>query len=238
MPPRNRQRQRVFTQPPADLPADDPYGDAPPPTPAAGEGKATAAVQDTSEPRTDAKKRAKPASRKSAEEKTPLPVPASGGSGVGTAARARTSGGAIHQVQLYIPAALHQAIADYKAEHWRGNEAPTYAQLSVWACEDHREEVLERAVKVHQLRHGSTTDVRGDRAPRGTRRARPQVPIGPRYSPGDAQFLEQMAAAAGPIDDVPVKRTTLVAAALAVAVKHEPTIRQEPAAEPEDEFFG
>lgn len=234
MPPRNRQRAKVFVQPPADLPDDDPYGDAPPPTPV-GEGQTETPPTPAPSTPEKPKKRSKPAQKKPPTEtaaKAPRAADKPGPASASVSVKDKV------QVQLYIPAALHQAIADYKAEHWRGNEAPTYAQLSVWACEDHRQEVLERAVKIHQLRHGSTGDVRGDRAPRGTRRARPQVPIGPRYSPGDERFLEEMAAAAGPVDGDPVKRTTLVAAALAVAVKHEPTVREEPAAEPEDEFFG
>lgn len=238
MPPRNRQRAKLFVQPPADLPDDDPYGDVPPPAPApVGEGQPETPPTPAAAPSAPEKpkKRTKPAQKKPpAAPAAKAPSPADTPSPASAAVPVKDK----VQVQLYIPAALHQAIADYKAEHWRGNEAPTYAQLSVWACEDHRQEVLERAVKIHQLRHGSTGDVRGDRAPRGTRKARPQVPIGPRYSTGDERFLEEMAAAAGPVDGDPVKRTTLVAAALAVAVKHEPTIREEPTAEPEDEFFG
>lgn len=244
MPPRNRQRAKnLFVQPPADLPEEDPYGDAPAPPPAGDSSPQEPAEPAPAPAPAAARKPRRSAATKKAATKSQAAPPAGEGapgdqSGATTSTSESVPGKEKVQVQLYIPAALHQAIADYKAEHWRGNEAPTYAQLSVWACEDHRAEVLERAVKIHQLRHGSTGDVRGDRAPRGTRKARPQVPIGPRYSPGDERFLEEMAAAAGPVDGDPVKRTTLVAAALAVAVKHEPTVREEPATEPEDEFFG
>lgn len=235
MPPRNRQRGKSFTTPPpVDLPDDDPYGDVPPPAPTpVGEGRAETPPTPRASVAEKPKKRTK-----QAQKKPPAVTDAEAASPPDTPSSATVPVKDKVQVQLYIPAALHNAIADYKAEHWRGNEAPTYAQLSVWACEDHRDEVLERAVKIHQLRHGSTGDVRGDRSPRGTRKARPQVPIGPRYSPGDERFLEEMAAAAGPVDGDPVRRTTLVAAALAVAVKHDPIVREEPAAEPEDEFFG
>ena len=249
MPPRNRQRAKnLFVQPPANLPDDDPYGDAPASAPPTAAESALQAAPEASPTPTSApaaaKKVRRAAAKKNAAAPKPLSAPQAGEGephrqpALGASASESVPGKDKVQVQLYIPAALHNAIADYKAEHWRGNEAPTYAQLSVWACEDHRDEVLERAVKIHQLRHGSTGDVRGDRSPRGTRKARPQVPIGPRYSPGDERFLEEMAAAAGPVDGDPVRRTTLVAAALAVAVKHDPIVREEPAAEPEDEFFG
>lgn len=206
--------------PPPVLPDEDPYGDAPAPEPAVA-----------------------PTPRR-APKSQPEPAPPPG-EGTGAhdepppqRAKAATPAGAkVQQVQLYIPVALHTAIAEYKSQHWPAAEVPTYAQLSVWACEDHRKEVLERARKVHQLRRPSTTDVRGTRVPRGTKRARPQMPIGPRYSPGDAQFLNEMAAAAGTVEEQKVARTTIVAAALAVAVKYPPTVRPEKQSGP-DEFFG
>lgn len=253
---RSRQRSGgLFVPPPASLPDDDPYGDVPA-TPEQPQESASSEPDSTttSSPAPTKKKRA----TKAAAKKTPTPTVGEGQSSTPAAAPAATpvaaagapgakvsasadleaTAGSDVQVQLYIPAALHAAIADYKAEHWRGTDVPTYAQLSVWACEDHREEVIERAKTIHGLRSGMTKDVRGNRSPRGTRRAKPQVPIGPRYSPGDAAFLQELTEEAGTVDDKRVRRTTLVAASLAVAVKHPPQARPAEPTEPVDEFFG
>lgn len=252
-----RARQRsggLFVPPPASLPDDDPYGDVltPPPAPKQPQGSvpsepdpaitSTTAAPKKRASKTPAKKTpAKPvgegpaptpAAAPPAAPATPAAAPAAP-----VSADLEATAGTDVQVQLYIPAGLHTAIADYKAEHWRGADVPTYAQLSVWACEDHREEVIERAKTIHGLRNGVTKDVRGNRAPRGTRRAKPQVPIGPRYSPGDAAFLQELTEEAGTIDDKRVRRTTLVAASLAVAVKHPPQARPSEPTEPVDEFF-
>nr|BAE45045.1 hypothetical protein [Terrabacter sp. DBF63] len=251
---RSRQRSGgLFVPPPASLPDDDPYGDVPA-TPEQPQESASSQPDSTttSSPAPTKKKRA----TKAAVKKTPTPTVGEGqsaaaaapaatpvaagapGAKVSASADLEATAGSDVQVQLYIPAALHAAIADYKAEHWRGTDVPTYAQLSVWACEDHREEVIERAKTIHGLRSGMTKDVRGNRSPRGTRRAKPQVPIGPRYSPGDAAFLQELTEEAGTVDDKRVRRTTLVAASLAVAVKHPPQARPAEPTEPVDEFFG
>lgn len=240
-----RARQRsggLFVPPPANLPDDDPYGDVltPPPAPEQPQGSDPsepdpAITSTTAAPKKRASKRpAKPVGEGPAP--TPAAAPPAAPAAPVSADLEATAGPDV-QVQLYIPAGLHTAIADYKAEHWRGADVPTYAQLSVWACEDHREEVIERAKTIHGLRNGVTKDVRGNRAPRGTRRAKPQVPIGPRYSPGDAAFLQELTEEAGTIDDKRVRRTTLVAASLAVAVKHPPQARPSEPTEPVDEFF-
>lgn len=240
-----RARQRsggLFVPPPANLPDDDPYGDVltPPPAPEQPQGSDPsepdpAITSTTAAPKKRASKRpAKPVGEGPAP--TPAAAPPAAPAAPVSADLEATAGPDV-QVQLYIPAGLHTAIADYKAEHWRGADVPTYAQLSVWACEDHREEVIERAKTIHGLRNGVTKDVRGNRAPRGTRRAKPQVPIGPRYSPGDAAFLQELTEEAGTIHDKRVRRTTLVAASLAVAVKHPPQARPSEPTEPVDEFF-
>lgn len=109
-------------------------------------------------------------------------------------------------VAARVQTSLYEDLGAYLAGM---REAPSYAQLVTWACQDAPETVLAQVAA--QLDGGG-------RSPRGSRRAATTTAIAPRFLPEELAVLDATRERAAADAGAAVTRTVVVAAALRVAV--------------------
>lgn len=116
---------------------------------------------------------------------------------------------------------LTQQVAHYVRQF---DEQPTYGQLATWTCEDHPEEVIAMTLQILDEKAqapGARDNAGVSRAARGRRPAASATgQLNPTFRPEEFEVIQQVIDRVRHPEGKTVYRTSVITAALRVAVRH------------------
>lgn len=138
-----------------------------------------------------------------------------------TAAPAQVDDSGWIRVGMRATPELAQQVAHYVRQF---DEQPTYGQLATWTCEDHPEEVIAMTLQIldEKANAAAVRDTAGvSRAARGRRPAASATgQLNPTFRPEEFEVIQGVLDQVQHPEGKTVHRTSVITAALRVAVRH------------------